>query len=146
MNNQERADANLDAKGMVSIAAALTAVGLTLKVETPLWPAALGEAPSLGLVVTILGVLLAAAHYTLLWWRDLDETDRQAHRRAWWVGGNLGMAGGAVALFALLGLDRPLTPPLFEDSVAWGATGFLCLLGGQAVGYGLALLAQRQTS
>ena len=42
-----------------SIAAALTAVGLTLKVETPFWPTALGPAPALGAVVVILGVVLA---------------------------------------------------------------------------------------
>lgn len=42
-----------------SIAAALTAVGLTLKVETPFWPAAMGHAPALGVVVVIVGVALA---------------------------------------------------------------------------------------
>lgn len=144
MNDQERADPNLDAKGMVSAAAALTAVGLTLNVETPLWPAALGAPPSLSLVVTLLGFLLAATHYSILWWRDLDEAGRQAHRRAWWSGGNLGAAAGAVGLFVLLSLDRPITPPMIEGPAVWAVTGFFCLLAGQAVGYALALLAGRR--
>jgi hypothetical protein len=146
MNDQERpdltrADPNLDAKGMVSVAATLTAVGLTLSVDTPLWPTALGAPPSLGLVVIILGFVLATTHYTLLWWRDLDDAAREAHRRAWWRGGNLGLLLGALGLIGLLQTGQTVVEPLMADGpAAWAVTGFLCLLAGQAVGYGLALL------
>ena len=69
MNDQERARPKLDHRVKISIAAALAAVGLTLNVETPFWPSALGAPPSLGLIVAAVGVVLAAIHYAMLWRR-----------------------------------------------------------------------------
>ena len=59
MDDQKPATVRQPRHLVFSIAAALTAVGLTLKVETPFWPTALGSAPALGAVVVILGVALA---------------------------------------------------------------------------------------
>ena len=140
MKHLERTEHTHDQKTVISIAAALAAVSLTAKVDTPLWPSSLGAPPSLGLVVMLIGLTLAMIHYNGVWWRGLDETARHAHRKAWWMGGNLGVFAGAAALVALLNNGVTLTEPLLHGPAAWAATGFLCLLGGQAVGYGLALL------
>lgn len=144
MNEVERSQPNAEAKTAISIAAALAAVSLTAKVDMPLWPSILGAPPSLSLIVTVVGLILGTTHYTGVWWRELDEAARHAHRKAWWTGGNLGVVVGAGALVALLSRGVTLTPPLLHGPAAWAATGFLCLLGGQAVGYGLALLLNRR--
>lgn len=56
-------------KTVISIAAALAAVSLTAKVETPFWPNILGGAPSLGLVVMLTGLALGVIHYAGVWSR-----------------------------------------------------------------------------
>ncbi len=99
-----------------------------------MWPSSLGAPPPLGLVVPLIGLTLAMIHYNGVWWRGLDETTRHAHRKAWWTGGNLGVVASAVALGALLSKGVTLMEPLLHGPAAWAATGFLCLLGGQAVG------------
>ena len=144
MNHLERAEPTHDQKIVISIAAALAAIRLTAEIDTPFWPGALGASPSLGLIVTITGLALTSIHYTRVWQRRIDDTARQAHLQAWWRGGNLGVLAGAAALFALLNKDVTLTAQLLHGSAAWAVTGFLCLLGGQAVGYGLALLLSRR--
>lgn len=144
MKHLERTEYTHDQKTVISIAAALAAVILTAKVDTPFWPSSLGAPPSLGLVVMLIGLTLAMIHYNGVWWRGLDEPTRHAHRKAWWTGGNLGVFAGAAALVALLNNGVTLTEPLLHGPAAWAATGFLCLLGGQAVGYGLALLLNRR--
>ena len=142
----ERADYTHNQKTVISIAAALAAVSLTAKVNTPFWPSSLGAPPSLGLIVIVVGLILAMIHYNGVWWRGLDETSRHAHRKAWWTGGNLGVVAGAAALVVLLNKGVTLTAPLLHGPAAWAVTGFLCLLGGQAVGYGLALLLNRKSA
>ena len=144
MKHLERTEHTHDQKTVISIAAALAAVSLTAKVDTPGWPSSLGAPPSLGLVVMLIGLTLAMIHYNGLWWRGLDEPTRHAHRKAWWTGGNLGVVAGGAALVALLNNGVTLTEPLLHGPAAWAATGFLCLLGGQAVGYGLGLLLNRR--
>jgi hypothetical protein len=144
MKHIERAAYTHDQKTVISVAAALAAVSLTAKVDTPFWPSSLSAPPPLGLIVFVVGLVLAMIHYNGVWWRGLDEKARQAHRKAWWTGGNLGVSAGAAALVVLLSKGVTLTAPLLHDPVAWAATGFLCLLGGQAVGYGLALLLNRR--
>lgn len=144
MKHLERAEHAQDQTTVISIAAALAAVSLTAKVDTPFWPGSLGASPPLGLIVLVVGLVLATIHYNGVWWRGLDEKARHAHRKAWWTGGNLGVVAGAAALAALLNDGVPLMEPLLHGPAAWAATGFLCLLGGQAVGYGLALLLNRR--
>ena len=144
MKHLERTEYTQDQKTVISIAAALATVSLTAKVETPLWPNSLGAPPSLGLVVMLIGLTLAMIHHNGVWWRGLDEPSRHAHRKAWWTGGNLGVVTGAAALVVLLNKGVTLTEPLLHGPAAWAATGLLCLLGGQAVGYGLALLLTRR--
>ena len=49
-----------------------------------------------------------------------------------------------LALLVVLATGMPIAPqPLSDRPAAWALFGFLCLLGGQAVGYGVAWLVHR---
>jgi putative transcriptional regulator len=50
---------------------ALVAVSSGLTVATPFWPAPLGSAPQLGVVVLAAAVAVFAALHSLYWWRGL---------------------------------------------------------------------------
>jgi len=69
MKHFQRTDYTHDQKTVISIAAALAAVSLIAKVETPFWPNTLGGAPSLGLVVMLTGLALGVIHYAGVWSR-----------------------------------------------------------------------------
>jgi membrane protease YdiL (CAAX protease family) len=133
-----------DSTAMVTSLLALVVVGATVKAPMPFWPQGLGQPPALGLVVLIVGILTGVVAHSVFWWRDLDEAARQAHRRAWWRGGNLGILIGAAALAVALALNLPVAPgPMAGRQEGWAVFGFLCLLFGQAVGYGVAWVVER---
>lgn len=69
MKHLERTEYTHKQKSVISIAAALAAVSLTAKVDTPFWPSTLGGAPSLGLVIVLIGLALAGIHYAGVWLR-----------------------------------------------------------------------------
>ncbi|MCA0368558.1 MAG: hypothetical protein LCH57_10930 [Proteobacteria bacterium] len=124
--------------------AALIVVGATITAATPFWPQSLGAPPPLGALLLGAGVVLAVIWHSTVWWRDLTEVQRQIHRKAWWHGGNFGILLGAAALLVVLATGTPIAPqPLSDRPAAWALFGFLCLLGGQAVGYGVAWLVHR---
>lgn len=73
----------------------LTVVGAGTTAAMPFWAQQLGNAPSIGVVVLAAGLAVFLALHTYYWWRDLDEAAREAHKWAWWWGGNIGFIVGA---------------------------------------------------
>ncbi|WP_312220997.1 hypothetical protein [Brevundimonas sp.] len=118
---------------------ALTVVGVSAAAATPFWPDAWGRAPSIGVVVLAAGLAVFLALHTLCWWRALDEAAREAHKWAWWWGGNLGLvAGGAAVVIAALAGVNLLPAALPHTDAALIALGVAAAFAAQAVGYGIA--------
>lgn len=118
---------------------ALTVVGVSAAAATPFWPDAWGRAPSIGVVVLAAGLAVFLALHTLYWWRALDEAAREAHKWAWWWGGNLGLvAGGAAVVIAALAGVNLLPAALPHTDAALIALGVAAAFAAQAVGYGIA--------
>ncbi len=118
---------------------ALTVVGVSATAATPFWPDAWGRAPSIGVVVLAAGLAVFLALHTLYSWRALDEAAREAHKWAWWWGGNLGfiVGGAAVVIAALAGVNLlPAAVP--HTDAALIALGVAAAFAAQAVGYGVA--------
>jgi len=117
---------------------ALTVVGVSVTAATPFWPAAWGQAPSIGEVVLAAGLAVFLALHTLYWWRGLDEAAKEAHKWAWWWGGNLGLVGGgAVVIAAANGADLlPAQAP--HSDAAMVAVGVVGVLVAQVLGYTIA--------
>lgn len=71
------------------------------------------------------------------WWRQIDEAAREAHKWAWWCGGNIGLASGCVLMLALM---------YQGDVIGWGqasaadalSAGMAVMLLFPLVGYGVA--------
>ena len=118
---------------------ALTVVGVSATAATPFWPATWGQAPSIGVVVLAAGLAVFLALHTLYWWRSLDEAAKEAHKWAWWWGGNLGfiVGGAAVVIAALAGVNLPPAAMPHTDA-ALIALGVAAAFAAQAVGYGIA--------
>jgi hypothetical protein len=118
---------------------ALTVVGVSATAATPFWPATWGQAPSIGVVVLAAGLAVFLVLHTLYWWRSLDEAAKEAHKWAWWWGGNLGfiVGGAAVVIAALNGVHLPPARVPHTDA-ALIAAGLIAALAAQAVGYTLA--------
>lgn len=118
---------------------ALTVVGVSATAAAPFWPQTWGPAPSIGVVALAVGLAIFIALHTLYWWRDLDEAAQEAHKWAWWWGGNLGLivGAGAVIASALAGIDLLPARVPHTDAALIGQ-GVVGAFAGQAVGYGLA--------
>ncbi|MNU42924.1 hypothetical protein D3C71_316970 [compost metagenome] len=118
---------------------ALTVVGVSATAAPPFWPATWGQAPSIGVVVLAAGLAVFLALHTRYWWRSLDEAAQEAHKWAWWWGGNLGfiVGGAAVVIAALNGVDLlPARVPHTDTALI--ALGVVAAFAAQAVGYGVA--------
>lgn len=118
---------------------ALTVVGVSATAATPFWPATWGQAPSIGVVVLAAGLAVFLALHTLYWWRGLDEAAQEAHKWAWWWGGNLGfvIGGAGIVAASLAGIELPPHDVAHTDSVLI-AVGALAVIAAQAVGYTVA--------
>jgi hypothetical protein len=46
--------------------------------------------------------MTAAIVLMIKWWGQIDEAAREAHKWAWWCGGNAGLAFGVVVVMALI--------------------------------------------
>ncbi|MEG2731040.1 MAG: hypothetical protein RR935_11020, partial [Brevundimonas sp.] len=117
----------------------LTVVGASATAAMPFWPQQMGHAPSVGVVVLAAGLAVFLALNTYYWWRDLDEAAREAHKWAWWWGGNIGFIVGAAGFLgaALAGVDL-LPARIPHTDVALIAAGFIAAFAAQAIGYGIA--------
>ena len=118
---------------------ALTVVGVSATAATPFWPEAWGRAPSIGVVVLAAGLAVFLALHTLYWWRALDEAAKEAHKWAWWWGGNIGFIVGAAvfAIAALAGVNL-LPAPIAQTEAALIPAGFFAAFTAQAIGYAVA--------
>jgi ABC-type cobalt transport system substrate-binding protein len=84
-----------------------------------------------GLFAALMAWALAA---TLAYWRAIDELAREAHKRAWFWGGSLGMGAGLIAL--LIGSEfEPLASTTFA-----GASALEHMLFGGVFIYGIGLI------
>jgi hypothetical protein len=89
----------------------------------------------LGLVFA--AIILAGFVASVVYWRNIDEAAREAHKFAWLWGGSSAMLLGLplpfligdVRLIALMGQLSP---------AEWVATGVVALITAQLIGYGLA--------
>ncbi len=117
----------------------LTVVGAGATAAMPFWPQQLGNAPSIGVVVLAAGLAVFLALHTYYWWRDLDEAAQEAHKWAWWWGGNIGFVVGIAGFIgaALAGVDI-LPARIPHTDAALIAAGFIAAFAAQAVGYGIA--------
>lgn len=82
--------------------------------------------------------MAAAVLIVVWWWRRLDEAAREAHKWAWFWGGNVGLAVAAAAFLTLIRMDLDAS-----DLAAYGpadmiALGIALTLFLQLIGYTLA--------
>lgn len=93
-------------------------------------------ASSFWVTAASLGAAMAAGvGLSLLWWRNIDEAAREAHKWAWWWGGSGGMAVGAALLLSLsMSEDAPvkLAGAAPDDLIAGGMVTILLF---QLAGY-----------
>lgn len=122
----------------------LTVVGAGTTAAMPFWAQKLGHAPSIGVVVLAAGLAAFLALHTYYWWRDLDEAAREAHKWAWWWGGNIGFivwaAGFLIAALTSGNLAGAtlLPAPIPHTDATLIAAGFIAAFAAQAVGYAIA--------
>lgn len=88
----------------------------------------------LGLVFA--AIVLAGVVASVVYWRNIDEAAREAHKFAWMWGGSSAMLL-ALPLPFLVG-DARLVALMGQRSPAeWAATGIVALITAQLIGYGL---------
>ena len=72
----------------------------------------------------------------VVYWRNIDEAAREAHKFAWFWGGTGGLLS-MLPLGALVGNERLLAVFSERSPGEWVALGFLALLTAQLIGYAL---------
>ena len=107
--------------------------------------ASMARGANLGLLILMgmvaAGLMALGVWLSAMYWRRIDEAAREAHKWAWFWGGNLAMAPLLVGFIILV--ERPeLTPPLWPGFEAepsgYVATGGLVVVFSLLLGYGLA--------
>lgn len=94
--------------------------------------------------VLIVAGLLFAAVTSLVWWRNIDEAAREAHKWSWYWGGSVGL-GGVLVLFLLslmsggaFGHGWIIANGFGGHELALGmAAGVLLPVGGYVVAWGI---------
>lgn len=106
-------------------------------------------APGLGLGALILAVVLVIALAALggwlisIYWHQIDEAAREAHKWAWYWGGNVALLPlviGLTLLFQNPDTQVPLWPGLEANPAGYVATGGLAVMFTLIAGYILAWL------
>jgi hypothetical protein len=106
-------------------------------------------APDLGLgsliltVGLVIGLAALGAWLISIYWRQIDEAAREAHKWAWYWGGNvalLPLVVGMVLLFQNPDMPVPLWPGVAADPAGYVATGGMAVISALIVGYTLAWL------
>lgn len=127
----------------------LVAVALVSLVLGGLLGAASAMSPGLGLLpmllvgVLALGLAVLGVWLTAMYWRRLDEAAREAHKWAWFWGGNAVLLPVVLGVLLLMGrpdVPAPLWPGLEASDAGYVATGGLLVILSLIVGYGLAWL------
>jgi len=111
-------------------------LSLLTDAQLPVWPQAWGQAPSFSAAILFLYFALGMIPLTRQWWLGLDEAAQEAHKWAWWWGGNLGFIAGSIgfALFALSGVQ--LLEHMNPNNLIM--VGLLAAMVAQSIGYGIA--------
>ena len=94
--------------------------------------------------VLIVAALLFAAVTSVIWWRNIDEAAREAHKWSWYWGGSVGL-GGVLVLFLLslmsggaFGRDWIIANGLGGYELALGmAAGVVLPVGGYVAAWGI---------
>lgn len=90
--------------------------------------------PVFGAIVA--GLLAVILPLTVVYWRMIDEAAREAHKFAWFWGGQGGIC--VVLVWALFGGAEMLTTQFADLKAAgWLVIGMAVLMAGQVIGYGL---------
>jgi len=103
--------------------------------------ASVGSLILMGLVVA--GLMAVGVWLVAMYWRRLDEAAREAHKWAWFWGGNVALLPLIVGLFFLLerpDLQVPLWPGLHAGPAGYVATGGFIVVFTLLIGYSLAWL------
>ena len=103
--------------------------------------ASVGSLILMGLVVA--GLMAVGVWLVAMYWRRLDEAAREAHKWAWFWGGNVALLPLIVGLFFLLerpDLEVPLWPGLQAGPAGYVATGGFIVVFTLLIGYSLAWL------
>ena len=103
--------------------------------------ASVGSLILMGLVVA--GLMAVGVWLVAMYWRRLDEAAREAHKWAWFWGGNVALLPLIVGLFFLLerpDLQVPLWPGLQAGPAGYVATGGFIVVFTLLIGYSLAWL------
>ncbi len=81
-------------------------------------------------------VVIALFWVSVIYWRNIDEAAREAHKFAWFWGGTGGMLV-MLPLASLVSTERLVAVVGQRSPSEWVALGFVSLLLAQLVGYGL---------
>lgn len=86
--------------------------------------------------ISLVGVAVASA-LTVIYWRNIDEAAREAHKFAWFWGASGGILV-MLPLGALIGSERLIAVMGQRSPGEWVFFGISTLLAAQLIGYGLA--------
>lgn len=81
-------------------------------------------------------IVVALFWASIIYWRNLDEAAREAHKFAWFWGATSGMLA-MLPIAALVSPERLVAVLGQRGPAEWVAVGFVSLLIAQLVGYGL---------
>lgn len=125
-------------EALLMLAGGALAMAFLSDAQLPLWPQGWGKAPGVDSAILLVALAIGIIPITRHWWLGLDEAAQEAHKWAWWWGGNLGFIAGGIgfALFALSGTQ--LLSQLSPNALI--GTGFAAAMVAQSAGYGIAWL------
>ena len=103
--------------------------------------AGIGVLALVGLV--IVGLVALAVWLSAMYWRRIDEAAREAHKWAWFWGGNIALVPLLLGFFVLMerpDLGAPLWPGFEATPAGYVATGGTLVIFALITSYGLAWL------
>ena len=125
---------------------ALLGLSLGLGATVGIYAAMSREASVGGLILmglVLAGLMAVGVWLVAMYWRRIDEAAREAHKWAWFWGGNVALMPLIVGLFFLLerpDLQVPLWPGLQAGPAGYVATGGFIVVFTLLIGYSLAWL------
>lgn len=115
---------------------AVLAVFATMTRDADLWALVL-------MAVVVAGLSALAVWITAMYWRRIDEAAREAHKWAWFWGGNIALVPVMIGFVLLLqrpDLGAPLWPGFDPTPAYYVATGGIIVVFFLIIGYALAWL------
>jgi hypothetical protein len=93
------------------------------------------------MVAIVIGLCALALWLTAMYWRRIDEAAREAHKWAWFWGGNIALLPAVMGFVLLMerpDLGTPLWPGLDPTPAHYVVTGGILVVFLLLIGYGLA--------